>query len=867
MKKILLVLICISMILQPISSFADFSSEEVVAQSPDLEFAKAIGLIAEDKNDDDVVTRLDFAGVVMNIVLGESAGKGMNINVGFTDVPGDAYAVGFVRDIGIMNGVGNGMFAPGKPITYSQAIKSLISFFGYDEEALAYGGYPNGYLLVAANLKMTIPNINIDTELTFKMLSTLLKLGVNVNVKQRIYNEGKEIHNSTAENYLKFYKNIDFARGVVTAVHDTDLYSSSTMEYYDVKVDDIKLNLTEYSKDLINYLGYSANIYYTLDSNDDYELLYYELADNDVKKIDGYDILSFEKNKLKYDSNSKRVLTETLPYDVSVIYNGTFCPTYNESIINPFKNTDLDGGVTLIDNDGDGSTDVVIVDAYDSYVVSQIVNDKIYNKYRPDVVLDLKDVTYENTQFINILGEPISIDTIQEGDILTVSKDKSGNVKKLVLTVDTYTDIVKSLEFGSDGKLRKIIFDDAEYECTRALSLNPDMDILLPGAEIKCFFNKDMKISDIEASLYNRYLKGYLVDAAKKDTIDDIYQVKIFTAKGEYLVTEFENQIRYNEQSNKSQEEIISLFGTTNGMVKRQPVLYQLSDAGKINKICLADTAAINDVFYMYPGFDGIQARPTYFSAMGSFEGKLLINSDTLMFVVPEESNRKNYDEYHLVTTSYLRDQQTTPLFEAYGTESQNPVANILVFTGTGQVQYHGQQFCLVNEIIMTINENGDPVYKVDGIVNGTANTIFLDTEAVSATLTKGDVITYYRRPDGVAINIVVVYDQSTGEFTPDANPTQGFPGGYRFAVGKVIYADNSCFTVEITDKDGTVITESHPISNFRLSEYNSRSREPYVKIATLDNIYDSIRHPGDESKVFIFTHGGDARYIIIYNE
>lgn len=868
MKRIISLLISLLLLVQPIASFA--FEDEVVPDSNDLEFAKSIGLVDVEKTDKDQVTRLDMANIITNVVLGDIPDRENYIECGFSDVVEDSYSVKFVKDIGVMNGVGNGKFAPNSPITYGQAVKVLVSLFGYDDYAMDFGGYPNGYLIVANNLKLTVPGATADMPLTFDKLSTLLKLGMNVEVKQNVSAGSNSTIYETDKNYLKLYKNIEHSEGVVTGINSTDLYSTATINFNNVNVDDAKYILTESSIGLKDYLGYNVAVYYAKESNGDCKVLYYELLDNKVVEIESSEIESFENGKLTYYENGTKKISAKMSGDMAVVYNGTFCATYNESTINPFADSYLDGDITIIDNNGDGKYDVVVVDAYDTFVVSQIVNNKVYNQYRPEVVLDFNDLSYENIEFTNILGQPIALDIIETGDILTVSRDKSGNIKRVVLTVDTYIDTVKSLQYDHNGNIKKIVFDEVEFECTRSLSLSPEVRELRPGSEIKCYFNKDMKISDIEAGMYNRYSKGYLVDAKKSEGLDEIYRVQIFTGKGEFFVAELNNQIRFNEDSTKSPEDIMELFGTVDsGRVKRQPILYQLDDEGKIVKICLADLDNVNDILYMYPGFDGVQARPAYRPSTTSFEAKLLIGSDTLIFAVPEEENRDVLDRYSLVTTSYFREGSTTPLFEAYGTEARSPLATMLVLQSSEETIYHAQQFCVVGDITEVLDEYGDGVYEINGIINGSAKTVKVKSENMNHEIEKGDIITYLRTSEEDAVSLEIVYDVSEDDFRRDTNPSAAsYFAGYRFSYGRVVYGDGKCFTVEITNTDGSIVYESYMTSHFGITEYNSReNRIPTVKTATSDIIYDAERHPGDESFVFIFTHGGDGRYIVVYNK
>ena len=85
----------------------------------------------------------------------ESGGSGSGR---FVDVPAEheyATAIDFMDDMGIMVGVSSYQFEPDTQITYVQALKTIISALGYHVQAeLTYGGYPTGYLTMAASLEL-----------------------------------------------------------------------------------------------------------------------------------------------------------------------------------------------------------------------------------------------------------------------------------------------------------------------------------------------------------------------------------------------------------------------------------------------------------------------------------------------------------------------------------------------------------------------------------------------------------------------------------------------------------------------------------------------------------------------------------------
>ncbi len=99
------------------------------------------------------VTRAEIAAILVRVLNYEPINT-----VYFSDVPLNHWAVGYVGaayDNGIIDGMGDGTFVPDYPVTYEQAVKMVVSSFGYEPDAMKKGGYPMGYLSVAASHNFT----------------------------------------------------------------------------------------------------------------------------------------------------------------------------------------------------------------------------------------------------------------------------------------------------------------------------------------------------------------------------------------------------------------------------------------------------------------------------------------------------------------------------------------------------------------------------------------------------------------------------------------------------------------------------------------------------------------------------------------
>lgn len=870
MKKILTILLCAIIALQPVCIFAEEDAEatEVVVNSNDLQFAQTLGLLPEDLTDDVPITRLQLADMFSNILINHIKADFVKLVTPYTDIAEDNYSVKVVSDLGIMNGAGGTLFNPQGNLTYFQLLKTFVVFLGYGEVAEAKGGYPAGYYMTALDLDIVDKNAEGDEIVTAARVASTLKLSLNAGVRKKTAFENDSSTAQIGRDYLYEYLGIKRVRGILTAIHSTDMYSKGTTEFYTVKINDNAMRVDASFSEILNLLGYQLDVYIKTDGVDEPEILYFEKVGNNVVVIEDDQLESFKNDTITYYGNSTRAKKIKLSSAVTVIYNGTVCASYDESTIIPFKGTNLDGNVTAIDHNGDDVFEVIIVDAFDTLVVSKVYDGKIYNEYRPATIIDISQFEDKDVVFENILGDPISLDYFKKGDIISVSKNLNGDVKKIILTVDSYKAVIDKITYNSAGNIEAIYFGDSMYKCSNSLSLSPQISAVKPGRLVKAFFNKNGEISDIEYDEFNIYTNGFLIKYAKKDGLDADWQVGVFTTTNKYEPITLCENVLVNETSTVKASDLATVFGMEDATnIVRQPIMYQLNEDGKMFKLCVADTNAVNDLFFEFQqNFDDSdqlatdhRADYTYNETTGSFSGKLLINSGTNIFIIP--TDRDNLDGYHCVTSKYFDRNDRTTLFRAYGTDSRTPMANIL--TIEGDISYAmraASPFAVVDKVHKILDENGDSCIKLTGVIDGVAGEVLINEADYTVLLNRGDIIRYELDLSGRAKNITILYD---GTFKLDSNPSAVFTASPRYSLGTVVYRDDALFTVEYTDALGNTETESFPLTAFKVVECNEVSAVRENKGAPRASDGRCIL---EGSQVFIYTYGGDGRYIVVYN-
>ena len=150
MKRFLIIVLALAMLL-PNFSVVGIAADENVQNDcqNELDFLGMFDVVDDIITQDGIITKAEFTHMIV---------KSMNMTTSafttspFSDVyASTSYASSVVKayDAGIVSGSGTGLFNPDEPINGYAAVKMAISALGYNDIAMAYGGYPTGYYKIA----------------------------------------------------------------------------------------------------------------------------------------------------------------------------------------------------------------------------------------------------------------------------------------------------------------------------------------------------------------------------------------------------------------------------------------------------------------------------------------------------------------------------------------------------------------------------------------------------------------------------------------------------------------------------------------------------------------------------------------------
>jgi len=431
-------------------------------------------------------------------------------------------------DQGIINGMGDGTFAPDANVTYEQALKMVVCMLGYKTYAEQAGGYPVGYRAQAAALKITdnITGVSYDAPATRGSIAQLMYNALEVPM-MTVNALGNVV--SANETLLNDRLNVIKLEGILVGAEEyLTADCTNTLNLWEMSVlgkrneGEIVIDFSEYTNsvaDISKYLGKLITVYYKdIKTTNERKLV---IIDDESSKNAEYhvtfdQIASFDGNKLEYyetsDSKRARDLKFSLD-DVTVRYNGKMVdPNHNIVLkktaadsdgkmvtqesssmdimsalrewLNPGSQFFIYGDVKLTDREADGKINDVQINDYNTIVAYKTpttsdyrITDKLVTGN--SITLNPDAVEYSFT--IEKNGSQVPVTSIKAGDVVLYAKSLDGSLYTCKVSQKSIKGKITSIESADN----KIYVDETEYNLgtmlEKYISTNQDGKQLTTG--------------------------------------------------------------------------------------------------------------------------------------------------------------------------------------------------------------------------------------------------------------------------------------------------------------------------------------------------------------------------------------------------
>ena len=745
------------------SSFSAFAKDVQGAEYDEAIFnVRSCGLMQGYENGEfhpeKEISRAEFAAVATRL-CGVLSNPGLSATP-FSDVSSEMWASGYVNyahSLGLINGFEDGSFRPNDMLTHAQALKIIVCALGYGMMAEEYGGYPNGYFVVASNLGVTKGvYADINSNALRGDIAMYLDNALDIRPLEKVFDnsgDSYEISSETLYDKLTSLGETIIAEGIITDNGITSLTGESSLEPGQIKVDgkvfnagntnagdylgqNVRLNITDSSSTIPTVKGISV------------------ISDtNNVLKISEDDVDDISKNGITYYQSEAKTKTVSFDNTDNFIYNGK--AVKKSELTNSFLKV-YNGEYTLVDADGDRRYETAFIDEYESFAIERVyspgktvyfANNEIYNGKS-----GFKFMTDDEEAVISILnadGTQASFEDIKPGCVLSLSASLDSKVCKAIISNEVVSGKVTEIYSSSN----ELSVDGKRYGIAVSKSNTPKIEVSL-GDEANFVLDYKGNIVSTDGQKLSGEKYAYVTDV-KSESFSSAAKIKIATSGSYERIVKKDNnteEVYYEYRNSELGVLSLSQKSRVNGSnefdvsdLKDHIIGYTLDSEGKAKNITVyADTY---DKYLLNFNSD-IVSFGGYTNAENFFVGE-----STSVICVPTHADSED-DYYEIVKLTDGTDYSVYPV--NIDPDSQIAEAVMIVANMDADVQKpidEDAAFSIVGEVSTVIDEEGAECVKIklltgdevtDEICKETSDSI-----NIAKALRKGDIIKYSLEIDG----------------------------------------------------------------------------------------------------------------------
>ena len=741
----------------------------------DMEYNRLVGLgLMEEAEDIDFgreISRIEFVKILAKYLQIDENLKNATVSEDvFADIDKDypdAATIKYIADIGYVQGFSDNMFYPEEKLTFSQAVKIAVCVLGYSNAADSLGGYPKGYEKIASDIGILKGVSRGEEYCTYGNVIKLLDNCLETDMMEMNF-DGNHSSSVSNETFLSSYYDITVYEGIVEANQYTSLTSASG----GVGKGKIGISGNVY-EDITgmatHYLGYRVE-FYVKENDSGVETVIYMVPDRrtETETVKGENInISTTTDYMIYYFNSKERSTYIDMNQVKLIYNGRALSLFdrNTFLINC-------GEMTLLDNDGDGKTDIVFMfSASEAMVVDRISasNNNLYftDTLNGEKVYKIDGERNETGGYLIIKdGIEITPEEISSGDILTIGTHPDGGVM-IYVGGESITGTVNAIE--SD------YINYAEIDSVKYPLYGVSLSLALSGT---FYVNKIGYICGYKMEKQSGPAYGMLLTTKYIPDVEEnqSYRLTLLDEQGEKRSYYLGEKVRINgnrkdaedafamiESADSQNYDLGRKHNISSGKAVRQVIRYSVDENNYISEILLVtpngELQYSSKVDVTYRWAYGMHCLQNYFFTTANTLTFYLTDNDEDMYVKRGEisfifeGDKTDYTVYAYDIT----DEKTAPLLVIDDRKGGGA-------TGTA---ISSPQFGVVVKKGHSVDEEGLPVETVVCMVDGTETKLLLNdkmpasSKATFNSLKKGDVVFFSKDGKGRLSVISRVFDES----------------------------------------------------------------------------------------------------------
>ena len=725
---------------------------------------------------DDNLTRAQYCTVLVRM-LGMTDVLDSTSYVFFEDVLEDewyAKPISLIFSLGLASGYGDGNFGPNDSVRYQDAVKMTVNALGYGFMAEENGGYPSGYMSVAQSLGMLKGISAVGTDpLSRGALAQLVYNSLNVELLKETYGTDGKGYEESDETLLERVFGATKAEGLVTANSTTALLGGKALNEGEVAIDGevFKEGATNAGK----HLGYYVTYYYVENDNGDLEIVSCELKPSSNKSltIEADDVVRYTGNisetggaTLTYSTNGSKNTNVKLKNGIVVVYNGKRVASVTAS---GRANADYDlaallpayGSITLINNDANSDYDILTIEDVKTDQVTGINkgNKYIYAKQAGTIDLSQADDNKEFTYSIIRDGVEVPFDSLAIDTVLSVLKSKDGMNYTMYASTAQVAGEIQAINYKNGAK---DVYDTVTIDGTKYKVVPDFPDTIELGKEGKFFLDYKGRIAAYATGTAGAVRYCYLMAADNQSTkLTTDVSIQVFTTGGTMAEYKLNEDVRftgrldgawvkdYKIKAPELYEKALMVEDSGRTRVNDQLIVIDTDEENKVTKIAFASDIDADGDEYDDDLFSQDLTRYRYGIGLNTKGYNLpksrdnvgnegLLPDSTPVFYVTRVADYVKIDEeririVHRRDESIFSDSGDAATMDIKGYDmTTGGVLPVAVYTKTAKANdgatganigsyriENGTKLLAVNEVVDSLDANGDPVTVIAGLSNG----------------------------------------------------------------------------------------------------------------------------------------------------
>ncbi|MEG1879994.1 MAG: hypothetical protein RR145_01605, partial [Oscillospiraceae bacterium] len=674
-----------------------------------------------------------------------------------------------------------------------------------------------------------------------------------------------------------------------------------------------------------DFLGYSVKFYYKESPNmaatSEIIYIYSENKNKDIL-ISSDELVEYKDYTYSYYMDvdkSGSILKQKISPTADVIYNGkALIGVKDDAILTPDVGT-----VTLIDNDNNGTADVVKIMAKTIMFVSSVdtVNTTFYDMLDTNnkVKLELNNSElHVNIHTSN--GQEMKFSDIEKWDVAEVIQSEGKEISEIVINREVVSGTITAQK-KTEGR-QYIVINSVTYRLTNALVKYMEtrsMEFKV-GDSLKIFLSENGEVAGFDKTAIKSESGeyGYLIQSTLSNGLKKELSFKILNQDGKlsYLNSAEKIQIDMakrltNEQAEDKLKPILRGVDKDGNAIMTPVVVYYEKNAdGAVTYIDTPRTALAPDedgTLYLVGKTNNEKCR----GEAQTISGKINYDDTSKVFLVPAKNEGATGKEYDCKKAlEYLINYENYTL-SGYAREKHSAISRVITNVSNAASAYLPENnLFLLQEVATSITEDGEKCYVLYGIEDGTECSYKVLEEDVfkkpqpfdsgSAINPKepiaGDILRLTLNNQSEVIKISMIYSSATSELYMVKNPNgsnvpavapstnvddlseyynliSDFNARFRVHISNLYYKDdkyvrlvNPIFNlqdpkvVELIE-NGTISIESHKKPKTYI--YDPIDGQKPFRVASIGEAYDYIGN-GKSSKVLMYTDDGMPRSMVI---